>query len=170
MAASISRRRMDPASLSMANLRTQRLFPLLAAFLSLALAAAATASANAPALHSDTAVSAAGYYQLKWSAPNGGTPVFELQEAPSARFNHIHPVYKGTDEASLLSGRRNGVYYYRVRIDAPSGAGPWSAPVKVTVEHQPLARAFLFFGIGAVVFLATLGLVVVGNLRGQKES
>jgi hypothetical protein len=42
---------------------------------------------------------------------------------------------------------------------------PWSEPVTVTVAHHPLSRAVAFFTVGALVFLATLGLIVRGARR-----
>ncbi|MEJ2346805.1 MAG: hypothetical protein P8076_11725 [Gammaproteobacteria bacterium] len=146
---------------------------LLPALLLAAAMAAAPASGNpgAPALHTSANQVNAGYYQLSWVAPDGGTPVFEVQEARTPQFADARLVYRGTDEASMLSGRRDGTYYYRARIDPKrDDPGPWSRTVKVSVHHLPLDRAFLFFGIGALVFVSTLGLVIVGNLRHNKEA
>jgi hypothetical protein len=127
-------------------------------------------SAAAPALSSDTETAHAGYYRLSWQWPGDGTPNFELQESQDAGFSQPRTIYQGPDLASLISGRSNGTYYYRIRARVRGGgATAWSDPVKVVVVHQPLDRAIAFFSVGAVVFLATLGLVVGGNLANARR-
>ena len=124
------------------------------------LAGSAGANPDAPTLASDTAVAEAGSYRLHWSA--AGRAV-ELQEAPTAAFASPQPLYLGTDSATVISGRPNGSWHYRVRfLDPP---GPWSVPVQVRVLHHSLTKAFGFFAVGAVVFLATVGLILAGGRR-----
>ncbi len=128
------------------------------------------ASADVPTLHTDTTVATAGYYRLTWDWPQSDNRRFELQEAQNADFTAPRTLYQGPDRASLLSGRTDGQYYYRVRLNPENGQpGPWSDSVQIAVEHHSLGRAWTFFGVGAGVFLATLGLVVGGNLKSNHK-
>lgn len=130
----------------------------------------AAAAADAPQLHTDSTNPSGGYYRLTWDWPDERNRRFELQEAGSRDFAAPQTIYMGLDRASVLSGRSDGVRYYRVRLNPESGSpGPWSEAVEVRVEHHPLSRAFGFFAVGAVVFLATLALVVGGTLKARKQ-
>lgn len=119
-----------------------------------------------PTLTADTEVATAGFFRLSWSIPEADPDTgFELQEAQSAAFDHPTVVYAGPDRATTFSGRENGDYYFRVRDIRADRASAWSAVTRIQVQHHPLARAWLFFALGAVVFLATLALI----LRGPTE-
>jgi len=113
-----------------------------------------------PTLQSDNNDSTAGYYQLHWSNTRAG--IFVLQESRKPDFSDANILYQGPDTATLVSGRKNGTYYYRVR-QADAG-NHWSNSISVNVAHHPLSRAFLFFSLGALVFVATLTMVIRGNL------
>lgn len=117
-----------------------------------------------PDLAADTEVSDTGYYRLSWTAPDDGGPV-TVQESETADFAGADTIYEGPDAATVVSGRLDGAYYYRIR----AGRGPWSDPVTVTVRHHSLAQAFSILGLGAVVFLATAALVVGGHRRHRRE-
>jgi hypothetical protein len=133
-------------------------------------AAAATGAVPAPALKADTSVATAGFYRLVWGDAGGGLPTYELQESADGAFNAPRAVYTGRDQASVLSGQPDGEYHYRVRARLEGGESTdWSAIATVRVSHHPLSRAFGFFAAGAVVFLATLGLIVAGNRRAEGE-
>lgn len=116
-----------------------------------------------PSLTSDSTRPTAGYYQLNWSGAS--TTSFQLQESRQADFAGAVTLYQGPDRATVLTGRPDGDYYYRLRILDTDGAGPWSDPLEVQVRHHPLARALLFFALGALVFLATLVAILAGNRR-----
>lgn len=117
-------------------------------------------SSSAPTLSSDTDIAGAGYYRLSWETDY---PKVELQEALDASFAGATSIYSGSDHASLLSGKSNATYYYRVRgIDADDPSD-WSQPVSVKVAHHSLDRAFSILGLGFVIFLA----LVVVILRGE---
>lgn len=111
---------------------------------------------------------ASGYLKLSWKPGAPATETapceFELQQAFRQDFVQTNLVYKGKDYATFLSGLPDGQFYYRVRAVTPDGAqhSDWSAPVLVRVAHHSLRLAFLLFGIGAVVFLITVGIVIQG--------
>ena len=116
----------------------------------------------APHIETDTAVATAGYYVLRWSAATTDVEVAEFAN-PGAGDPSI--IYTGPDRATLISGQPDGTSIYRVREIGAGEPSAWSEPVSVTVAHHPLSRALTFFGIGAVVFLATLALIVRGARR-----
>lgn len=120
----------------------------------------------------------AGYYSLSWRHPrNSGSSLdFLVEESTDEDFESAQTIYIGPDLATFISGKRNGTLYYRVKArpetsadagaDAGANAGawsPWSDPLAVTTAHHSRARAFAFLGVGALVFLATIALIVAGN-------
>lgn len=115
------------------------------------------------ALQSDTAVATAGYFQLTWNAEG---PV-RLVESNTPDFRNAVTLYTGSDSGRTISGRGDGDLYYRIE-SAATGA-VLGEPLRVTVTHHPLSRALTFFGIGAVVFVATLTLIVVGTLQSAQS-
>ncbi|MBD3617962.1 MAG: fibronectin type III domain-containing protein [Chromatiales bacterium] len=118
------------------------------------------AGAQAPRLESDSAVATAGYYRLSWQGEAGR---FLLEEATRADFADARVLYQGADLATLRSGQPDGDYYYRIRALHEAGPSPWSEAVHVEVRHHPLSRALTFLLLGAIVFLATLVLILRGE-------
>lgn len=101
-----------------------------------------------------------GVYQLEWT----GTGPVRIDESTRPDFRGAVAIYEGTDRATTLSGREDGLYHYRlVLLDraARDGSGPPS--IQVEVAHHPLSRALGFFTLGLVVFMSTVGLVVFGD-------
>lgn len=123
----------------------------------------------APSLSSDTEIANAGFYRLSWQKPGDAVQI-QLQEANDPSFAHAALHYQGPDDASVISGKPDGTWYYRAREISDQLTGPWSETVKVTVAHHPLSRAFMFFALGVVVFVATLLLVISGTKRGRSDS
>lgn len=122
------------------------------------------APATAITLHSSTDVATAGYFQLRWQAGQAEGP-FVLEESSSADFSRSRVLYRGPDLASVISGKPDNDYFYRISTQAnPTNT---SNTVKVTVAHHPLSNALFFFSIGAIVFLATLVVIFRGNQQGQ---
>lgn len=115
-------------------------------------------SAHAVELRSDSDVANAGYFHLSWSNHSTGQQDYELQESTDEGFQQFKTLYRGPDMATLISGKSDGNYYYRLLTEA----GP-SKTVKVQVTHHSLSRAIAFFILGALVFLATLMVILRGN-------
>jgi len=114
----------------------------------------------------------AGHIKLVWQYPNGLGPgaQFELQQANDAAFRTNRTIYLGPDLASFVSGLPNGEYYFRIRTRMNDGRTSfWSRALSVKVEHQSLQLAFSLFGIGALVFVATLAVVFFGSRKAAKE-
>ncbi|MGW8309973.1 MAG: fibronectin type III domain-containing protein [Thiogranum sp.] len=118
--------------------------------------------ASAPRLSVDSPLATAGFFRLKWVLSDGAD--FELQEAPDPEFSDPRTLYHGADTASVISGKPNGTWHYRVRAVTHAGHhGPWSDSITVTVAHHALSRALIFLSLGFVVFLAIAATVVRGK-------
>lgn len=96
-----------------------------------------------------------GVYQLSWVADGE----VRLEEARDPGFADARTVYTGSDGATVLTGRSDGVYHYRLFAGETLRAGP----ARAEVVHHSLGRALAFFAVGGFVFLATSLLVVRGN-------
>jgi len=145
-----------PAGLRLSALWMAVRVMLLACLLSTVPAHAGT---PAPQLAVDNPVATAGFYRLSWVTE---AEQAELQEATDPAFHDPVTLYTGPDRASVLSGKPDGTRYYRVRGITNATPGRWSEPVRVTVEHHDLRRAFLFLALGFSVFVAILVTVVRG--------
>ncbi|HRX84914.1 MAG TPA: hypothetical protein P5572_07845 [Phycisphaerae bacterium] len=126
----------------------------------------AIASAGVLVLNTSTERSETGYYRLSWEVPDRSTAV-EVEESASTDFalDDTHVLYNGTDHATVISGRQDGVYHYRARI----AGGDWSAPITVAVVHHSMTKAIGFLALGAVVFMATAVLILGGHLKYRRE-
>lgn len=100
--------------------------------------------------------STSGTFNLSWQGPEGET--YRLLQLTDDNENRL--IYQGTDTARVMTGLPSGDYTYRV--ETVDGA---SEPRSVTVAHHSLTRAFSFFGVGLLVFVASVLLVV----RGARE-
>jgi hypothetical protein len=99
-------------------------------------------------------LSTSGTFDLSWQGTPGETfRLLQLNENKTPRV-----IYEGTDTARVMTGLPNGEYTYQV--EGKSGS---SEARRVTVAHHSLSRAFSFFAIGLVVFIATVILVVRGE-------
>jgi hypothetical protein len=118
-------------------------------FLSLTVARAVAVELNVSPDHSTT-----GSFNLSWQGEQGERfRLFDLTDDKGPRL-----IYQGRDTARVMTGLPDGYYRYRVE-----GESSRSELKSVTVAHHSLARAFAFFGVGLLVFVATLWLVVRGE-------
>ena len=116
-------------------------------------------SAASPAVsefETDTQVATSGFFRLSWQSD----AEVELEELEDADGRGARLIYRGADQAYFVSGKPDGVYGYRIRVPAQSEPSPWLGPVEVEVRHHSLTRAWLFFALGAFVFLSILVLVL----------
>ncbi len=116
--------------------------------------------AHGAVLESDTAVATAGFFRLSWESAE---PV-RLVESRDSDFAERAVVYAGADTARVVSGKPDGDWHYRLEEVATGRVA--GQPVTVTVQHHTLRKAWTFFAIGAVVFLATVGLIISGGRAG----
>lgn len=109
-------------------------------------------------LVSSTDSATAGNFQLSWHSTTKAQYI--LHEATEADLSDARIIYSGPDTATVISGKPNNTYYYRVT--AKSNPGIHSHTIKVTVAHHPLENAFGFFTVGVIVFLVTLIVILNG--------
>jgi len=111
---------------------------------------------------------AAGYAELTWT--EGQATAFELQRATTETFLEPVVIYRGPDRGTFVSGMKNGTYHYRVRGRSEGGWSSWSETMTLEVEHWSKARALGLMSLGAVVFLLTASVIVVGHLRRDEDT
>ncbi len=99
----------------------------------------------------------AGFFSLNWS----GGERYELEQASGPDHDNARIIYSGGDSSTTVSGLSDGRYRFRIREQGEEG---WSDEALVIVEHHPLSRAFLFFALGAGVFLV----LILAIARGRK--
>ena len=97
----------------------------------------------------------AGYATLAWSSASGKT--FELKQKENDQWKII---YQGQDRATTLSGLADGTYHYALMTDGQSKADD---EVNITIKHHSLTRAWIFFGVGAVMFLILITILTIGG-------
>lgn len=102
-------------------------------------------------------VSEDGHLKLAWEMSDASDRV-EVQQSTDKEFNGAIRVYRGPDNATVISGLENGTYYFRLKhID-----GEWSDTARVIVRHHSLTLALTLCVLGALVFLCTVAVVVTG--------
>jgi hypothetical protein len=104
-----------------------------------------------------------GKASLSWKPLKGTSVQTQLQQSNNAEFLSPKTRYLGSDTATVVTGLKDGAYHFRARRVYPDGTySAWDPAVTLHVKHHSLTRAFIFFFIGATVFLATLLLIVFG--------
>lgn len=130
------------------ELRIRALIILLPALTCLLTTSVIHAQMPVPLLSVDNQTATAGFFHLNWETEANS---FELQEASSLDFQNTTTLYSGPDRATVISGKPDGAWHYRVRASVNGQPGPWSDPVTVTVAHHNLSRAFMFLLLGFFV-------------------
>lgn len=111
-------------------------------------------------IQSDSDIATAGYYQLSWSNADPDTQMV-VEESNNSNFDNSHQIYVGSESSTVISGKQNGDYFYRVKN---LNSMQWSEVIKVTVVHHSLPKAFLFFFVGLFIFTSTV-VVIVKNRK-----
>ena len=140
--------------------------PVVVLLAALLLAATTVSASPAPVLNSDSEISTTGFFQLSWQSD---AEQVQLQEAQDEGFSSPVDTYLGTDKASLISGKKDGQWFYRARNILDTEPGPWSNTVEVTVKHHDLMRAFMFFSLGLVIFVSLTLLVILGSRKANEQ-
>lgn len=105
-----------------------------------------------------------GAANISWSMTSD--VAVHIQKSLDADFTVPATLYRGKDGATVITGLEDGEYHFRGRQALADGRfSPWSDAVTLVVAHHSLTRAATFFSIGAVVFLATLLLILFGAKR-----
>lgn len=128
-------------------------------------------SAQVPSLDVNTSTSTDGYYVLSWDGVAGSsqqTTEFSLEESSDESFSESQVVYSGPDKSRVMSGRPNGVYFYRVSLTATPQLS--SDTISVEVAHHSIQRALFFFVLGFIVFGSILFTVLRGAAKEDEAS
>jgi hypothetical protein len=137
----------------------KNLTPALVCILSI-LANQIALAADSSGLSSSTQLSHDGVVTLSWNI--NGEAEIALQQAQNKPEEYT-TLYMGKDTASVISGLSDGDYFFRIGLKQPDGSFSYHPPLKVQVEHHPLATAWMIFAIGALVFLSTVILIFRGS-------
>ena len=148
-----------------------RLFPLFQCFILLAFLVSSHTRADSLNLTTSTDIATAGFFQLDWSWSSAPENVsYQLAERPLALNGSptsFKTIYQGQDLASVISGKPDGRYEYKVTANSPSLSAPVTSNlVNVSVKHHSLVNAFAVLLVGVVIFLA----IVIAIFRGAKTS
>jgi hypothetical protein len=124
-------------------------------------------------LSSSTTKATAGNFQLSWAWPQAPADtnyqLYERTLKPVENATDFSMLYEGKDMASVLSGKPNGTYQYRINASSESlNHEIQSNMVTVVVKHHSLAEAFFVFSIGVLIFLAIL-IVIFRGMRQTAE-
>ncbi len=118
-------------------------------------------------LQSQPAQSSDGKLTLSWSLSQP-KPV-ELQQ--SINQSAFQTIYIGNDTSSVLTGLSDGQYRFRARFAGDEdGHAAWSDISQAQVKHHSLSKAFSFFLLGALVFLATILVIFFGSRQHNHET
>lgn len=114
-----------------------------------------------------------GHATLSWSLPAGASAegvTFRLEESEDGAFAEPLVRYEGPDRAAFVSGLHEGVTRYRVRARTSAGeVSGWSQVLEVRTTYPPSGRVTLLMIVGGVVFVSTVGAVVVGHVLHGRE-
>jgi hypothetical protein len=74
-----------------------------------------------------------GTYTVSWSSESTATS-YTLEEDDNSGFSSPSVVYTGSGTSKLISGKGNGIYYYRVKASNSGGDSPWSNIIDIIVD------------------------------------
>lgn len=117
----------------------------------------------APELRSSDAVSTTGSFRLSWGPAIAVLPAqdsdYLLEECST---DGCRSVYRGHDRSTVISGRPDGIY--RFRISEASSPGSYGQ-TSVEVRHHDLGRSLIVLSGGFVLFMLSAGALFFGELR-----
>jgi hypothetical protein len=91
---------------------------------------------------------------------------FEIQQSFVEGFDNAEIRNPGGDRSMFVSGLPDGTNYFRIRAVAAGGAtGDWSEPLLVVVDYHGRGLVLTLFGVGCLVFVATVVTVLAGHRR-----
>ena len=110
-----------------------------------------------------------GTINLYWLEDRPATGLsYLLEQSNEPAFTNAHVRYQGPDTASVLTGLREGNYYFRVReIDADGTQSAWSEPLAVEVHYLDRSTLILLLSIGAIVAGSTIVAIITGFLKNR---
>ena len=104
-----------------------------------------------------------GYLSLNWDYSDSTDITFVLEASRDSLFKDADILYEGPDRATFISGLEDGKYFYRLRAFDGNQYSAWSGVTRVLIKHHSLSFALFLFGVGMLVFAATVGIIIYGN-------
>ncbi|WP_145344000.1 hypothetical protein [Rosistilla ulvae] len=120
------------------------------------------AAAEDPLRFSETEFTAVqeGYLTLRWNEVAEATEYQVIDDTGLSRYRGLFP-------EAFISGLADGTYRFNVRALDSDGneLARSTVPASVEVKHWSLSFSLMLLSCGMVVFLAIIGLIVVGTWR-----
>jgi len=91
---------------------------------------------EAPTLYELGEYDSDGNYEIGWSQLNEAT-YYILEESNSSDFSSSNELYNGSNQNYMITGRTNGIYYYRLKGYNEYYEGSWSNTVDIIVDWPP---------------------------------
>lgn len=121
-----------------------------------------------PSLQSSETVSTTGTFRLSWESDGPwlvrGNKTYVLEECSTSG---CHAVYKGHDRSTVMSGRPDGTYRFRL---SEAGVSNASSETTVEVRHHPLGRSLAVLTVGFALFLLCAAALVGGEMRIKRRA
>lgn len=113
-----------------------------------------------------------GHLKFVWSIDDGipEDAVVVFQRAKTEDFSDAVELYDGKDLGTYVSGLVEDTYYFRARLENETTSGPWSETVTVEVNYVSHDKVVGLMAAGFVVFVITVGFIVVGHLRSKEAT
>ncbi len=104
-----------------------------------------------------------GYQSLEWSEIEGAKR-YQVLDSEGISY------YSGNQPQAFISGLPNGQHTFEAQAFSADEVliGISGRPAVIVVHHWSMAQAWTSFGVGLVVFLAMVGVIVVGASRASR--
>lgn len=102
-----------------------------------------------------------GAYKLSWG--ESGRDLYTVFE--TGPDNQRRVLYEGSDGATTVSGRTEGLYTYEAHGTSPGAR----SSCEVDVAPPSLALAFSLFAVGLLVTASTVALIIWGHRRHRRN-
>lgn len=89
-----------------------------------------------------------------------------MEQSGDKSFEQYITRYEGLDDGSVLSGLAEGPHFFRI---GPKDSEVRSEVVSVEVKFFRRDHLFLLLGAGGIVVCLTIGAIIGGAIRHQKE-
>ncbi|WP_236620893.1 hypothetical protein [Rhodopirellula sallentina] len=106
-----------------------------------------------------------GYQALQWNEIEGASR-YQVLDADGYSY------YDGTLTEAFISGLPDGEHTFEIQAFSADNVlvGVTDQPAVIEVHHWPMSQAWASFAVGLVVFLAMIGLIIVGATRSSTPS
>ena len=109
----------------------------------------------------DRELSSEGYITISWHDSYQSIPII-IQVATDASFKELVNEIKLINQNSIhLSGLKNGSYFVRMLAENNNV----SSTSSFVVQHRDISDAFMFFTLGAILFLSLIVILIKFNAK-----